>query len=276
MEIRHATGKNELPKMVTTELRDAFLLDSLFPEGSVKLIYWETDRTVVGSAVPLQQPLRLEADPGLASETFCDRRELGILNIGGSGVVEVDGTAHELASFDGLYVGRSSREITFGSHDPASPARFYLVSYPAHTEYPTVRILQKEARQIQLGSRESANERTIFQYIHEEGVKSCQLVMGLTQLEPGSVWNTMPPHTHLRRSEVYLYFRVAEDTAVFHFMGDPAETRHLVLGDGQAVLSPAWSIHSGCGTKAYSFVWAMGGENQRFTDMDGVSVRDLK
>lgn len=262
--------------MSTRELRETFLIETLFADDSVSLVYWETDRAVIGSAVPVKQPLRLETTPELASEFFCERRELGILNIGGAGTVQVDGVSHELASLDALYVGRSSREIVFTSVDPAAPAKFYLLSYPAHAVHPTTRIRQVEAREIRLGSQETANERTIFQYIHEEGVKSCQLVMGFTRLETGSVWNTMPPHTHLRRSELYLYFDVPADAAVFHFMGSPQETRHLLMHSGQVALSPAWSIHSGCGTQAYSFIWAMGGENQRFTDMDGVAIHALR
>lgn len=276
MQIRFATGKKEFSKMATAELRETFLLDSLFTAGAVQLVYWETDRAVIGSAVPLEAPLELEADAELASEYFCERRELGVLNLGGNGAIEVDGTRHALAPLDALYVSRGSQSIVFSSDDPATPARYYLVSYPAHAEYPTTRILQSAARQIQLGSRESANERTIYQYIHEDGAKSCQLVMGFTQLAVGSVWNTFPPHTHLRRSEVYLYFNLPNDSAVFHLMGPGEETRHLVVRNEQVALSPAWSIHSGCGTQAYSFVWAMGGENQRFTDMDGIAVRDLR
>ena len=276
MHIRYATGKNEFTKMATSELRDAFLLDALFQEGSMQLAYWETDRTVIGAAVPAQAPLKLETSPELASAFFCERRELGVINLGAPGTVSVDGTSHALASLDALYVGRGSRDISFASENPEKPARFYLISYPAHAVHPTVRVKHDEARKISLGTQETANQRTLFQYIHEEGAKSCQLVMGFTRMESGSVWNTLPPHTHLRRSEVYLYFDLPENAAAFHFMGPPQETRHLLVHTEQAVLSPSWSIHSGCGTQAYSFVWAMGGENQRFADMDGVAIRDLR
>ena len=262
--------------MTTGELRNTFLLDSLFSEDKVQLVYWEVDRAVVGSAVPTGQPLRLETDTELASEYFCERRELGVLNIGGAGTVEVDGTVLEIGRLDALYIGRGSREILFASCDPQAPAKFYLVSYPAHTVFPTTVVREAQARHIRQGSREGANERTIHQYIHEEGAKSCQLVMGYTRLDTGSTWNTMPPHTHLRRSEVYLYFDLPAEAAVFHFMGSPDETRHLLVHSGQAVLSPAWSIHSGCATQAYAFIWAMGGENQRFTDMDGIALKDLR
>ena len=276
MEVRPAASKHESQRMTTDELRRAFLVDSLFQDGSLHSLYWETDRAVIGSSVPLRQPLLLETAPELASEFFCERRELGILNLGGTGSVWVDGTAFFLTRLDALYVGRGSREVVFTSEKAEDPARFYLVSYPAHAFFPTKLIPHADARTVHLGTPQDANERTIFQYIHEEGARSCQLVMGFTRLETGSVWNTMPPHTHLRRSEVYLYFDVPDEAAVFHFMGSPKETRHLLLHPWQAVLSPAWSIHSGCGTQAYSFVWAMGGENQRFTDMDGIAVRELR
>jgi len=273
---RHATGIQEYRAMSTTALREAFLIDTLFSPGEIRMTYWETDRTVVGSIVPQEAPLQLEAFPGLASTFFCERREAGVLNLGGPGRVAVDGTEHRLARLDALYLGRGSREVVFTSEDAAAPARFYLVSYPAHASLPTLLIPQAQAREVRLGTPEEANARTIRQFIHEEGAPGCQLVLGYTRLEPGSVWNTFPPHTHLRRSEVYLYFDLPEEAAVFHLMGEARETRHLVVRDGQAVLSPPWSIHSGCGTRAYSFVWAMGGENRRFTDMDGIAVGDLR
>jgi 4-deoxy-L-threo-5-hexosulose-uronate ketol-isomerase len=276
MEIRFAASQNETQRMNTQELRDSFLIEDLFATDAVSLVYWETDRAVVGSIVPTSRALRLETTPELASEFFCERRELGILNLGGPGSVSVDGVSCDLDALDALYVGRGSREIVFASSGSANPAKYYLLSYPAHAAFPSKLIRRGEARKIELGSRATANERTIYQYIHEEGVRSCQLVMGFTTLKEGSVWNTFPPHTHLRRSEVYLYFDLPEDAAVFHFMGPKEGTRHLVVRSGQAVLSPAWSIHSGCGTQAYSFVWGMGGENQRFADMDGIAVRELK
>jgi len=262
--------------MSTRELREAFVFEDLFCSGELRLLYWETDRTVVGGVMPIDATLKLDADKELASEYFCQRRELAVVNLGGLGQVTVDGTVFDCGRLDCLYVGRGSRDIVFQSNDPAAPAKFYLISYPAHTTYPTTLAKQSNAKQVKLGSQETANQRTIFQYIHENGIKSCQLVMGVTQLEPGSVWNTMPPHTHLRRSEVYLYFNVPDDAAVFHFMGPGDATRNIIMHDGQAVLSPVWSIHAGCGTKGYSFVWAMGGENQRFDDMDAIAVRNLK
>lgn len=276
LEFRPAVSARETAAMDTAGLRAAFLVEDLFAPGQVKLVHWETDRTVVGSAVPLEMPLDLVAPTGLAAGYFCQRRELGVINIGGPGTVVVDGVTHPLAAFDGLYVGRGSRAVCFASDSPDIPARFYLVSYLAHAAHPTTRITPQEANRLERGAPESANVRTISQLIHEDGVQSCQLVLGFTHMAPGSVWNTMPAHTHLRRSEVYLYCNIEPDAAVFHFMGAPDQTRHLVVRNGQAVLSPPWSIHSGCGTQRYSFIWAMGGENQRFADMDEAAVASLR
>jgi 4-deoxy-L-threo-5-hexosulose-uronate ketol-isomerase len=276
MEIRYAVGRNEFERMTTKELRDAFLISSLFQPGKMTLTYWETDRAVVGSAVPLGSALVLEAGKELASEYFCERREIGVLNIGAKGKVTVDGVEHRLDSRECLYIGRGSKDVAFASDDPSDPAKFYFISYPAHTAYPTTVVSRASVNEIHLGSVEDANKRTIRQCIHEKGVKSCQLVMGFTQLEPGSVWNTMPAHTHARRSEVYLYFGIPDGSAVFHLMGPSDETRNIVVHNGDVVLSPIWSIHAGCGTRAYTFSWAMGGENQRFDDMDVVAVSDLR
>ncbi len=276
MELRHAVGKREYERMTTSELRAAFLLKSLFKDGEIRTSYWETDRAVIGGVVPKAKPLHLETTKQLASEFFSERRELGVLNLGGSGKIKVDGTSYDMGALDCLYVARGSREVIFSSDDPANRARYFLMSYPAHAIFPTTLARHADANKLELGSDETANKRTIFQYIHETGIKSCQLVMGFTRLESGSVWNTMPPHTHSRRSEVYLYFDVADDAAVSHFMGPPEESRHLFVHNEQAVLSPIWSIHAGCGTRAYSFVWAMGGENQLFSDMDGIAVPELR
>jgi len=276
MHTRFAIGRDEYQRLSTEELRRHFLVEDLFRPGIVELLYWETDRTVLGGVVPTAAPLILPTAPALASDFFCERRELGLLNLGGTGHVVADGQTYPLAPLDGLYIGRGVREISFASADPAVPAKFFLTSYPAHVQHPTQLIPHASANRVELGSPATANRRTIFQYIHEGGVKSCQLVMGFTSLETGSVWNTMPPHTHLRRCEVYFYFSLPEAAAVFHLMGPADQTRHLVMQNEQAALSPIWSIHSGCGTEAYSFVWAMGGENQRFTDMDAIAIRDLK
>jgi 4-deoxy-L-threo-5-hexosulose-uronate ketol-isomerase len=276
MQTRHAVSSDEFKRMSTEELRRHFLVEKLFTPGAIELLYWETDRTVVGGAVPTTAPLILPTDPPLAAEYFCERRELGLLNLGAPGEVTIDGNRYPLAPLDGLYIGRGSRNISFASAESANPAKFFLTSYPAHARFPIQVIPQSSAHRVELGSPATANKRTIFQYIHEGGAKSCQLVMGLTRLEPGSVWNTMPPHTHARRCEIYFYYTLPENAAVFHLMGPGDETRHLVMQNEQAALSPIWSIHSGCGTEAYSFIWAMGGENQRFIDMDGIAIRDLK
>ena len=276
MQIRHAVGQEQYARMSTQELRRHFLVENVFVSGRIALTYWETERTVLGGAVPVDGPLRLETDPALAAEYFCERRELGAFNLGGAGAVVVDDEALALETHDAVYIGRGSREVRFSSVDPGNPARFYLVSYPAHAAHPTRLLPRSSANRIDLGEQATANQRTLYQFIHEGGARSCQLVTGFTRLKAGNVWNTMPPHTHLRRSEVYFYFDVPANAAVFHFMGPQEETRHLVVTNGQAVLSPVWSIHAGCGSQDYSFVWAMGGENQRFSDMDGIRINDLR
>lgn len=275
MDVRYTVGQNEYKRMTTQELRETFLV-SLFEEGKLNLLYCEVERSIVGAAIPTAETLKLEAGAELAADYFCQRREVGVLNIGGDGVVVVDGQEYSMSELDGLYIGRGAQEVSFSSVNASAPAKFYLVSYPAHAEYPTTFIKKADANELKLGSLEDANKRTIYQYIHENGVKSCQLVMGFTALEPGSVWNTMPCHTHERRTEVYMYFGLDDASKVFHFMGPGDETRHIAVEDGEAVISPMWSIHSGCGTKAYTFCWAMGGENQRFDDMDHIAIKDIK
>ena len=263
-------------RMSTDELRSAFLIADLFQPGRLGLHYWETDRTVIGGAMPTQEPLALAAGNELKAAFFCERRELGVINVGGPGDVEVDGQRYTLGQLDCLYIGRGARDVRFSSKHPTAPAAFYLLSYPAHTSYPTTLARHDDAQGNALGAVESANERVLYKFIHPGGIKSCQLVMGVTLLKSGSIWNTMPPHTHARRSEVYLYFDLAADSAVFHFMGRPDETRHLVVRDRQAVLSPPWSIHSGAGTDRYGFIWGMGGENQDFADMDPAPLAQLR
>jgi 4-deoxy-L-threo-5-hexosulose-uronate ketol-isomerase len=275
MNTRYTVGKNEYKRMTTSELRDAFLVD-LFETGTINLLYCEVERGIVGAAVPTVGSLKLEAGAELAADFFCQRREVGVLNIGGNGIVTVDGTEYAMENLDGLYIGRGSKEIVFDSVSGEEPARFYLISYPAHTEYPTTQAKKADANAIEMGSMEDANKRVIYQYIHENGIQSCQLVMGFTALEPGSVWNTMPCHTHERRTEVYMYFNLDEASKVFHMMGPSDETRHITIANEQAVISPMWSIHSGCGTRAYTFCWGMGGENQRFDDMDHIAIQDIK
>jgi len=280
MKVRHTPDPVRAAGMSTEELRESFLVDTLFGEDRIAMVYSDADRAIIGSAVPATRPLSLESAPELRAATFCERRELGVLNIGGPGTVTVDGVAHPLAGRDGLYVGRGSKVITFASDSAQKtatpPARYYLLSFPAHAAYPTVRIRQSEAESVRLGSQELCNQRTLYKLIHPGGARSCQLVMGYTVLEPGNVWNTMPPHTHERRMEVYLYFGLPADARVFHFMGRPESTRHLVVADGQAVISPSWSIHCGAGTAAYSFCWGMGGENQAFDDMDLLTLDQLR
>ena len=275
MNVRYTVGKNEYKRMTTGELRDAFLVD-LFEDGRINLLYCEVERAIIGAAVPTAGNLMLEAGRELAADYFCQRREVGVLNIGGSGTVAVDGTEYAMEHLDGLYIGRGSQAVSFSSAASDDPARFYLVSYPTHKEYPTAQAKKADANVIELGTMEDSNHRRIYQYIHENGIPSCQLVMGFTALEPGSVWNTMPCHTHERRTEIYMYFNLDDTSRVFHFMGPEDETRHIAVADAQAVISPMWSIHSGCGTGAYTFCWAMGGENQRFDDMDHIQINDLK
>src|ERR1700683_2278352 len=276
MEIRYAVSREEYQHMTTAELRKHFLVEKIFVPGSVELIYWETDRTVLGGIVPLEEPLALPTDPVLAATTFCERRELAAFNLGGAGEGTGDGKRFPLANGDGIYIGRGSRDILFSSVTVEHSARFFIISYPAHCAHPTSLIPKSTANKLDLGTTATANQRTIFQYIHEAGAPSCQLVAGITELKPGNIWNTMPPHTHTRRSEVYFYFNLPENAAVMHLMGPASETRHLVAQNAQAVLSPIWSIHAGCGTEAYAFIWAMGGENQRFADMDGISINELR
>ena len=276
MEIRYSTHFRDAKKYDTKQLREEFLIDGLFKSGEITLIYSHVDRMITGAACPTNMPLPLVAGDELRSDYFLERRELGIINIGGPGTIKADNQEFRLKARDGLYIGMGTKEVCFSSEDESNPAKFYLNSVPAHATHPTVHIDISQAEPARTGRSEDANLRTIYKYIHPLGVKSCQLVMGLTMLEPGSVWNTMPCHTHERRMEVYLYFDMLADTVVFHYMGRPDETRHLVLRNEQAVISPSWSIHSGCGTKNYSFIWGMAGENQVFSDMDAVTPEQLR
>jgi 4-deoxy-L-threo-5-hexosulose-uronate ketol-isomerase len=276
MEVRFSTDQAGFKAMSSTDIRKAFLIDTLFAADQVPMVYSDIDRSITGSAVPVEKRLPLlSTKKEMAADTFAERREIGVINIGAEGTVAVDGREYPMAYKDALYIGRGAKEVRFGSRNPALPAKFYFVSYPAHREYPTAHAKFSEAEPARLGSVKDANKRTIYKYIHPNGIKSCQLVMGLTELEEGSVWNTMPPHTHQRRSEVYMYFQLPPAAAVFHIMGEPDQTRHIVMRNEQAVLSPSWSIHTGVATQAYTFIWAMGGENQVFDDMDGVAVEEL-
>jgi 4-deoxy-L-threo-5-hexosulose-uronate ketol-isomerase len=266
----------QLRGMSTDQLRSAFLVEDLFIPDELILRAVDLDRVILGGAVPLSAPLPLQASAIMAAEFFCERRELGVLNIGGAGTVQVDGVTHALGKDDMLYVPRGSRAVVFASAAAARPAYFYLVSYPAHAAHAAARVTRAEADSEELGSAERANLRFLSRYIHPGGVPSAQLVMGVTSMRTGSVWNTMPPHTHLRRTEVYLYYDLPDDAVVFHFLGEPTETRSLVVRNRQAALSPGWSIHAGCGSASYSFCWAMGGENQVFADMQGINMGALR
>ncbi|MDP4097282.1 5-dehydro-4-deoxy-D-glucuronate isomerase [Paenibacillus sp. P96] len=277
MENRHASHPNEVKAFDTERLRHEYVIESLFVPGELKLVYSHVDRYIIGAAVPVQETIELKADSKtIGADTFLERREIGIINIGGPGTITVDGSDYELDTRECLYVGLGAKEVLFKSSDSASPAKFYLNSTPAHKTYPTVKTGPSDAFNVHLGSIDHSNERTIYRYIHDKGIQSCQLVMGMTVLEPGNMWNTMPAHTHNRRSEVYLYFNLPEDAVVFHLMGEPQETRHLVMRNEQAVISPSWSIHSGVGTHNYTFIWGMAGENQVFEDMDGIAMKELR
>lgn len=285
MELRTAASPKDVKNYTTQRLREEFLIDDLFKKGEIKLVYSHIDRIITGSAVPVE-PLKLTAGDELRAEYFCQRRELGVINIGPAGRITIDGKTYEVGHKEGMYIGMGARDITFASVDPSNPAKFYLNSAPAHKAYPTKLIrpegtpsedvvIIKDENKVELGCLEDANHRVINKYILPGQVESCQLVMGMTCLKPGSVWNTMPCHTHDRRMEVYLYFDMPEDAFVMHYMGEPQETRHIVMRNEQAVISPSWSIHAGSGSRAYTFIWGMVGENQDFDDMDGVRNQDI-
>lgn len=277
MEFRQAATAEATKSYDTERLRKEYLIESIFEPNELKLTYTHVDRYIIGGAMPVDGKLKLEVDLKLiAAEYFLERREIGIVNIGGAGKVTTDGEEHTLENKECLYVGRGTKDVEFESVDKNNPAKFYLVSVPAHTTYPTAKATLTNSFNQHLGSIMNSNERTLYRFIHPEGIQSCQLTLGMTILEPGNMWNTMPSHTHERRSEVYLYFDIPDDNVVFHMMGEPQETRHLVIRNEQAVISPSWSIHSGVGTSNYAFVWAMAGENQLFSDMDMIPMKDLR
>jgi 4-deoxy-L-threo-5-hexosulose-uronate ketol-isomerase len=276
MEVRFQNSPRETAAMNTEELRQNFLIQQLMVDDQIKLVYSHYDRVIIGGAKPVRSTLTLEAHPELKAEFFLERRELGIINVGGEGHVTADGEEFVLRKLDCVYAGKGVKNITFSSNDAANPAVFYLLSSPAHQAYPTRKLTKEEAQPSNLGDQSTANKRTIYKYIHAEGIQSAQLVMGLTVLEDGSVWNTMPSHTHTRRMEAYFYFDVREDQRVFHFMGQPQQTRHLLVANHEAIISPPWSIHSGCGTASYGFIWGMAGENYTYTDMDPAPLKDLR
>jgi 4-deoxy-L-threo-5-hexosulose-uronate ketol-isomerase len=271
LENRYACSPNEVKNFDTDKLRSHFLINELMIPGQIKGVYSHYDRMVVLGAIPTSSEIELPNFHNFTKQDhFLDRREIGIINVGGSGKIVVDGESYAMENKDCLYVGLGKKKVSFTSDDAEKPAVFYMNSTPAHKEYPTTKAAKSEANPVELGAPETCNERTIFQYIHLKGIKSCQLVMGFTELKVGSIWNTFPPHVHDRRMEVYFYFDLPEDQTVCHLMGKPDETRHIFMKNHQAVISPNWSIHAGAGTSNYSFVWAMGGENMEFSDMDQV------
>ncbi|GLQ55792.1 5-dehydro-4-deoxy-D-glucuronate isomerase [Devosia nitrariae] len=274
-DIRFAVDPASAAMMTTGELRENFLVDDLFASDRVNWTYTHYDRMAVGSAVPVAGPLALEAIKPTGTANFLDRRELIAVNIGGAGTINADGSAFDMAARDMAYVGMGTRAISFASADAANPAKFYLLSAPAHATHETRLIRIGEAKRLDLGARETCNERSIFQFIHAEGAKTCQLVVGMTTFAPGSVWNTMPAHVHDRRMEAYLYFDLPADAFVIHLMGEPDETRHIVMRNEQAVISPPWSIHAGAGTAGYTFIWAMAGDNVDYTDVEKVEMSAL-
>jgi 4-deoxy-L-threo-5-hexosulose-uronate ketol-isomerase len=276
MEIRGAVNIEDAKHYTTERLRDEFLIENLFVPEKIKMVYSHIDRIIVGGIYPKNEELILRAGKEIGANYFLERRELGIINVGGKGKVVIDGEKYSLEPKDGLYIGMGTKDIIFTSDDASAPAKFYFNSAPAHKTYPIVKIIASEAKPQHLGSLSSSNKRTINKYIHPDVCKSCQLLMGLTDLEPNNIWNTMPCHTHERRMEVYFYFNIPDDNVVFHYMGEPKETRHIVIRNEQAVISPSWSIHSGVGTNNYTFIWGMVGENQTFSDMDAVQMSDLK
>jgi 4-deoxy-L-threo-5-hexosulose-uronate ketol-isomerase len=275
MEVRQASNAKDARHYTTERLREEFHIANLFTKDNVRMVYSHIDRIITAGLMPVFQTLQLQAGKELAANYFLERREMGCINVGGKGIITVDGTEYEMNPRDGIYIGRGNKEITFRSLDVNDPAKFYVSSCPAHTDYPIRKIDITKAKKVPCGSVEECNKRVINQYIHPEVMQSCQLSMGLTQLEPGSNWNTMPSHTHDRRMEVYFYLDMGENDIVFHMMGEPKETRHIIMHNEEAVISPSWSIHSGVGTRAYSFIWAMCGENQEFTDMDHIENKDL-
>lgn len=287
MEVRTACSPNDMKHYTTERLREEFLIQNLFEADKINLVYSHIDRIITGAAVPVNEKLALTAGDELRAEYFLQRREMGLINIGGDGIITIDGCVYEVNARDGMYIGRGSRDITFESKDASNPAKFYLNSAPAHKEYPTVLIklegeasegvvIVKDENKVECGSLEESNHRVINKYIVTGQVDTCQISMGLTKLFPGSVWNTMPAHTHDRRMEVYMYFDVDDDAFVMHYMGEPQETRHIIMHNEEAVINPSWSIHSGCGSKAYTFIWGMCGENQDYADQDFIENKDLR
>lgn len=275
-DVRYSNHPSDSMYYNTEELRENYLAAEVFAKDEIQLTYSHVDRIIFGGAMPASKTLKLEAGKELGVTYFLERRELGIINVGGEGTVVLDGKEYPMIKGDGLYVGKETKEVLFKSKDAKNPAKFYLNSTPAHAVYPTVKIEFSKANPKQMGDEQNLNKRTIYQYVHPAVCQSCQLLMGMTILDPKNVWNTMPCHTHERRMEVYFYFDMKEDARVIHLMGEPNETRHIVMKNEQAVISPSWSIHTGVGTSNYTFIWGMAGENQTFDDMDAVAMDQLR
>ena len=276
MEIRFQASPKETRGMTTEEIRANYLVPELMNTDTIKLVYSHFDRVIVGGVKPIEKTVELPNEAELRASYFLERRELGIINVAGAGVVVADGVCYELNKLDALYLGKGTQSVTFSSVSKDAPASFFLLSTTAHHTYPNRKMTKEEASPVNLGETATANKRTIYKYIHQDGIQSCQLVMGLTVLAEGSVWNSVPPHTHTRRMEVYFYFDLPEAHRVFHLMGEPQETRHIVMANNEAVISPPWSVHCGPGTTNYAFIWAMAGENYTFTDMDPVAIAEMK
>ncbi|MCX6315771.1 MAG: 5-dehydro-4-deoxy-D-glucuronate isomerase [Bacteroidetes bacterium] len=276
MEIRFHESPEETRQLNTSQLREHFLIPELMQNDKVRLCYSHYDRVIIGGVKPVSKSILLPNHPELRAAYFLERRELGIINVGGAGAVVADGKNFDLNKLDCVYLGKGTENVQFKSKSKKDPALFYLLSAPAHHKYPNKSMTKEKAAPVNMGETGTSNKRTIYKYIHLDGIQSCQLVMGLTMLENGSVWNSVPPHTHTRRMEVYFYFDVPDHHRVFHFMGQPQESRHLVVGNQEAVISPPWSMHFGCGTANYGFIWGMAGENQVFTDMDPAPVQTLR
>lgn len=280
MDIRYSVNQRDFKRYTTEEVRGEFLIENLYKKDEVVAVYSHVDRMVTLGCMPVNETVSISKGidvwANFGTDYFLERREIGIFNIGGAGKIKADGEVFEMGYKDCLYITKGTKEVTFESNSPENPAKYYMVSAPAHTSYKTTFISIEKAAKKPLGSMETSNKRVINQFIHPDVLQTCQLSMGMTVLEPGSVWNTMPAHTHERRMEIYMYFEVPENQVVFHMMGEGQETRHIVMQNEQAVISPSWSIHSGAGTSNYTFIWAMGGENQAFDDMDNIATTDLR
>lgn len=276
MKVLHSVHPDDFKAYQTTLIRERFLIGKQVQADQINCTYTHYDRMIVGFANPVNKQLSLPTYPNLKAQYFLERREIGIINIGGDGIINADGQLFEIKRLDCLYIGKGTLSVTFSSKSARNPAVFYMLSAPAHTMYPTALLTNANALKTSLGSSIMANKRTINKYVHKDGIKSCQLVMGLTILSDGSVWNTMPPHTHDRRMEVYFYFDLPEGQKIFHYMGEGNETRHITVDNYDAVVSPSWSVHSGSGTASYSFIWGMAGENLDYTDLDSIAITNIK